>query len=520
MTSASELVPAAAGAERAESRHGNWLFSWPLLMALFGYVFAVALGKQLLVDGDTFWHIAAGEWIFQHGSVPTQDPFSHTMPGAAWTAHEWLAEIVLATAHRAGGWMAVVTVTALAFAATMALLTRALLRWLEPVYALMFAALAVAMTASHLLARPHVLALPLMMLWTIELVRASEAQRAPRLWMLPLMTLWANMHGGFTLGIAIAFAFAAEAVLAAGTRQRAGSAARSWGLFLVLAIASALVTPHGTQGLAFTWQVLFNSSYALERIGEWRPANFQLMQPLEVWLLAGLALVLHQGLRLPPIRLLLLLGFLHLALRHSRSIELLGLLVPLFVASPFGAKWRQDQQAKPQLESADRFFRKLAQPAGKGALLISLIALAALPPLVSHIRPLELPEFSAPSLAVAAARKAGVDGPVLNEYGWGGYLIYAGIPVFIDGRAEMYGDKLLKEYVQALELKTPDSLEKLIAGHKITWTLLQPETSAVALLDHLPDWRRLYADKTAVVHVKTVEQPKLPASPQAESRTP
>jgi hypothetical protein len=66
----------------------------------------------------------------------------------------------------------------------------------------------------------------------------------------------------------------------------------------------------------------------------------------------------------------------------------------------------------------------------------------------------------------------------------------------------MYGDAFLKEYVQALELRTSDSLPKLLAKHKIAWTLLPPNTAAIALLDRLPEWRRLYADKTAVVHVR------------------
>jgi hypothetical protein len=505
MARASELASGPVGVDRSASGRGSWLFSWPLLMGGFAYIFALCLGRQLLMDGDTYWHIATGEWIFQHGSIPTADPFSHTMPGAAWTAHEWLSQVVLAAAHRAGGWTAVVTITALAFAATIALLTRALLKSLEPIYALLFGALAVCMTASHLLARPHMLALPLLMLWTIELVRASEAGRAPGIWLLPLMTLWANLHGGFTLGIALAFAFALEAVLAARAHQRAAGVARSWGIFLLLAVACALVTPHGMQGILFTWQVLFQDShsYALQRIGEWRSPNFQTMQPLEVWLLGGLALVLHQGLRLPAIRLLLLLGLIHLSLKHIRNVELVGLLVPLFVASPFSAQWRQRQQGTQQLERADRLFRKLAQPAGQGALLVSMVALLALPPWLSRVRPLELPDYSAPVAAVAAARKAGITGPVLNNYGWGGYLIYCGIAPFIDGRSDVYRDAFMKDYVAAMELQTSGSLEKLLDQYKVTWTLLPPDSSAVALLDHLPKWRRVYADKTAVVHAKS-----------------
>jgi hypothetical protein len=504
MTPAHQVSSVSVAENKPAAIRPAWLFSWPLLMGLFAYLYFVSHGPTLLRDGDTYWHIAAGRWIFQNGTVPSHDPFSHTMRGAAWTAHEWLSELVLAAAHQVGGWTLVVAITALALAATIGLLTRALLKWLEPIYALMFSALALCMAGGHVLARPHVLAMPLLMIWTIELVHASESSRAPKLWLLPVMTLWANMHGGFTLGIALAFAFALEALLAGRREQRLATAARSWGIFLILAMASSLVTPHGSQGILFTWQVLFEDSYALERIREWQSPDFHNFQPLEFWLLGGLALVLHQGLRLPPVRLLLILGLLHLSLKHMRSIELVGLLTPLVLAAPFAAQWRQRRQNKAQLESVDRFFRSLAQPAGRGAILVGLMIVVAMPPLIASTRPLQLPASVAPVLALQAVRQANITGPVLNSYGSGGYLIFSGIPAFIDGRSDMYREDFMKQYGDAIELRTSDALEKVLGKYQITWTLLDPGIPAVALLDHLPGWSRIHADEAAVVHARDV----------------
>jgi hypothetical protein len=402
----------------------------------------------------------------------------------------------------------VVAITAAAFAATVALMARALLRWFEPVYVLPFAMLAVMMTTGHLLARPHILAMPLMMVWVIGLVRAADAREAPSLWLLPVMVVWANMHGGFTLGIALSFAFAFEALLAARRERRIPEVAKSWGLFLGLAVACALLTPHGTDGIRFTWQILFESSNALERIGEWRSPNFQKLQPLELWLLGAVAVALYQGLSLPPVRLALLLVLLHLALKHIRNAELVGLLAPLIVASPIAAQWRAAQQAKPQLDSADRFFRQLARPAGDAAVLAGLSLLAAFTLWHASSRPLHLPPSIAPVKAVDAARKAGIEGPVLNKYDWGGYLIHSGIAPFIDGRADMYGDTFFKAYVEALELKSSDGLQKLIDKHQVEWTLLGADHPAVAVLDRTPGWQRLYSDKIAVVHVRAAAAAK------------
>ena len=212
---------------------------------------------------------------------------------------------------------------------------------------------------------------------------------------------------------------------------------------------------------------------------------------------------MYQGLRLPPIRLLLLLGLLHLALKHVRYVELLGLLAPVFLAAPLAAQWQQRRQSQQQVEALDRFFLKLAQPAGYGAGMLALGFVLSFTFLLAKIKPIQMDESSAPTQAIKAVQTAGLRGPVLNDYGWGGHLIYADIAPFIDGRADIYGDDFLKTYIEALALKESDGLEKLIKQYKVEWTLLPPGSPAITLLDHLPEWRRLYADKIAVIHVKS-----------------
>jgi hypothetical protein len=93
-------------------------------------------------------------------------------------------------------------------------------------------------------------------------------------------------------------------------------------------------------------------------------------------------------------------------------------------------------------------------------------------------------------------------GPILNDYGFGGYLDYVGIPPFIDGRAELYGGAFTLRHDRALSLQNLPDFLRMLDEFKIGVTLLAPGTAAIGLLDRLPDWKRIYADDIAVVHVR------------------
>src|SRR5262249_23995151 len=134
-----------------------WALSWPLALGTVLFAWLTSL-KSLLADPDSQWHITVGNWILNHGTVPTVDTFSFTFAGQPWIAKEWLSQVVLALAWDAGGWGAVTMLCAGMIAFSYALMLRLLLRDIRPVPALLMTVAAVAMTSPHFLARPHVLA--------------------------------------------------------------------------------------------------------------------------------------------------------------------------------------------------------------------------------------------------------------------------------------------------------------------------------------------------------------------------
>jgi hypothetical protein len=461
----------------------------PWLVAIAVYVLLMALGARLLADPDTYWHIALGRLILDQHTLPTSDPFSTTMHGAHWVAYEWLSQVVSAFVYRLGDWIAVAAVTAGAAAAAFAQLTRYLLQRWQPVPTIIAVLAALTLTAPHIVARPHVLALPFLVTWIAELIRAADAGRPPSWRLLAVMTLWANLHGSFIFGLAMPGLIGAEAVFRAPPVQRL-RVGKDWIVFGALALAAACINPYGPEMIIAALRTLALGP-ALAIISEWRPQDFSHLDAYELIVLAALGFALLRGVRLPPFRIVMLLGVLHLSLAQSRHADLLGLLAPLFVARPLAEQFRA--LAAESGAASLAAWPKLPLAAGLVLLALGGGAIGAL----GNVAP-------AANITPANAVKAieSERGPIFNSYEFGGYLDFVGAAPFLDGRTELYGKDFMLRYQRAVTLADLPDFLRLLDDYRIESTLLIPATPAVALLDRLPDWRRVYADATAVVHTR------------------
>jgi hypothetical protein len=86
-----------AGCRRVFSFHV--LLGTTLVLGVLLVTTAAGPGR-LFVEGDVWWHAAAGRLILSTGHVPTADPYSFTVHGNPWMAYEWLGEVVMALAAR------------------------------------------------------------------------------------------------------------------------------------------------------------------------------------------------------------------------------------------------------------------------------------------------------------------------------------------------------------------------------------------------------------------------------------
>jgi hypothetical protein len=382
-----------------------------------------------------------------------------------------------------------VVLAASASAATFALLASILKHRLSESTTLVFVAAALALTAPHLLARPHVLAMPVMVMWVAGLIEAADRRGAPSFWLLPLIALWANLHGGFVFGLALIAPVALDAVLSADQKLRKTLALR-WALFAALALAACCCTPYGWNSLLASRKILALGS-ALPLITEWRPADFSGLGTFELCLLLGIGLALFRGVKLPAMRIVLLLGLLHMALAQGRALELLALLAPLVLAAPLARQIGGVEAVASNAASPPRgvLFASLAM-----ALVAGTVAYASAHRFEPHVR-------NAPVAAVTELKKLNLT-RVLNDYDFGGYLIANGIATFVDGRTELYGEKFFVDQYAAIGLTEPENLFRLLDQYKIEATLLRTQNPATKLLDHVDGWQKIYSDDIATIHVR------------------
>jgi hypothetical protein len=162
----------------------------------------------------------------------------------------------------------------------------------------------------------------------------------------------------------------------------------------------------------------------------------------------------------------------------------LGVTAPILLGASLARAWPAKHQNSPPLFAA---FAALG--------LVVLIAARLAMPVVRGEDPVS------PASALTHVPRLVRETPVLNDYSFGGYLIWNGVKPFIDSRADLYGDSFLQNYA---DITAPDrrALAAALAFYHVRWTIFSARAPVVKLLDATPGWHRYYADKLAVVHVR------------------
>jgi hypothetical protein len=372
--------------------------------------YAAAAGAACLwtADPDLWGHTRFGIDAIRDGGLTSVDPYSFTSD-VPWINHEWLSEVAMGAAYLAGAVPGLLALKVVLAAATFGLLGWHARHAAMPARWWVMAAAAVLTLPVTITLRPQ--------LWTALLLAILTTttgwpvRRLAFLWPV-VFAIWANVHGGWIVGLGVVGAWALGTTIDTRDWSRALRLAGLWSMCL----AATLVTPYGIH----LWQFIAETvGVNREDISEWQSV---LVEGAGLWFgsLVLVAVLLWRAswswaAALPV--LMLALG--------SARVGRLGALWVIVAVGLLLPRWRGQAPAL-------RF-----QPA-----LVAIIGAVALVPAlvltVSEVRCLPSVGWHAPDFEAAGSLR-GASGRLMVPFGWGQFAIWHFGPqlkVSFDGRRE------------------------------------------------------------------------------------
>lgn len=516
------------------------------IFLLLGVLIIFFMALKSPVDPDMGWHIADGEYLLSHHLKAAQkDIFSHSMADFPLIMHEWVTDV----------WMFLVSkyfnlfilsaifsaITTLAFV----LATLGVRAKLE--YKITAAILAAIASIPVTGVRPQMitlLGLALVIYIIFQLRKNPDTKKI--YWLPPIFFLWVNFHGGFAVGLFFIGVFlAVEAakrilIFAIQKCREYFAAYRNFseknilyeqhpvfwarifqsdtlsglnkileentlargkilklGTILLFSALATLLNPYGWRVYIEVVTTIFDK-YAKQNIGEWLPVtadNPMSWQFLIYLTLLGI-LLLFSWRRLDWTYLFIALPFLYLGFTSWRHMP-----VFLIVSTPF---WVYIVETITGGELEKIMHRKW---------FLALMVFAMFLLGRQQISPVWKTSFSVEKLAsdggypmnaVKYLRENPPAGNMLNEYNWGGFLIwqYPEKKVYIDGRMPSWQTgnfRIFEEFNNIVRYN--EGWEKNLEKYDIGFAVLYSNWINDASFSKI-GWKKVYSDNLASVYIK------------------
>src|SRR5215510_8056802 len=456
------------------------VFSFPamLILLVLAVVWILASGKAN--DPDIWWHLRNAEYLFETHHLPSQDMYSFTVAGQNWMNHEWLAEIPFYAARRTGGLVGI-TVLRLLLVESIFLLLLYLFQRSSENFKASILACAFCGFLGSISFGPRMILFEYLYMVLVLIVLERFRSTGKGLWLLPpVFCLWVNTHGSWLLGF-ILFSVTAAAGFVDGRWGRVeslkwSSLQRRKLIAAGLASAAALfVNPYGWRLVVYPIQFGSKLKVPIENVTEWSSVSF------------------HDA--RGTLTILLVFGLLLVALVRDRR-WLLAEIAALLLAIYFGLTYVRFLL----------FLSIIAAP-----LLAKLLDFGAG---VVHSFPL----MSATALQAELSREYPTQilpylrthppaGPVLNQFEWGGYLIFnePKMKVFIDSRVDVFEYAgVFGDYLDLVQIKNP---REILEKYAIRYVLFPPAERLTYILEHDPRWKVNYRDAVSVLFERVAFAP-------------
>jgi len=469
------------------------LFSFPtlLLSLLVLSIFFLSMGRPIFADPDIWWHLRDAEYLVHSHALIHADLYSFTANGRPWIDSEWLSELPFYCAWRWIGPRGLFLLTiALIEAVTLGVCRLAWQRTRNIKPALLACCLFLLMLSVSMGPRTALFGW-LCLIVEIFLLQEFREGR-DRLWLLPLLfAFWINAHGTWPIGLLYLLLFVACGMFQASwgsiAVERWPPAQRTKLLWiLALCVLALILNPYGLQLVAFPFHMLFGHRLMIDTIEEWQTLNFHSIRgKLTYAAVAGLLIlnmVRKRTWRLNELLFILiaiLAGF-----TYTRLLVLAGVVLCPMLAAEFNFFGPYNKlEDKPILNFA----------------IVAIVAIILVSQIPSQSKLQQQIAKSCPEQAVTYLQTANLDGRIMNELSWGGYLEWNDpkLPLFIDSRSELFDPwGVLQEYVDAASIKRPF---EVMDKYEIRYVLFPRQAPLVYLLTHTPGWTIRYQDDQAIL---------------------
>ncbi|HJU10970.1 MAG TPA: hypothetical protein VJ728_08835, partial [Candidatus Binataceae bacterium] len=443
-----------------------------------------------MTDPDLWGHIRFGQLMLSSGKIVSRDPFSYTAFGHIWRDHEYLTEIIMAAVYNGAGVIGLKIWKVLCISATILFLVVGMAETeANCLVQINILAVAVAVIAPHVQFRPQLHSYLLFAILLAILARDNYQGSAP-LWIaVPVIALWSNLHGGFIIGVI-------TLVIYTGVRALSDffSSRDLWRTIRIVVIAGAaigstLLPPRGlstwhavlltvcspaTYKTFADWQPLSTAIYVQWHYNEFGTVVYLLLLLLWAVLTASVALRPY-GNDFP----LLLIAFAMsmAALKCVRNVPFAALACVIPAVRHLGLLLDGGNLSS----SMKTLLRQSGWFIAGAALLLTR----------REIFSTRLPSHEIyPRAAVNFMLQEHLHGNILNDFGWGEYLIWhlPNSKVFIDSRYDMvYPPSVIEDYLTFRF--QPLRMAQVLRAYPHDFILIPAGSEANKSLIRVPGWR-------------------------------
>ena len=431
-------------------------------------------------------------------TILLNDSFSYTRYGTPWLNAFWISEIVFYLLYHVGGYFAIAAFVSLTGAITFHHIYKQLP---GNIFVNSMVVILGAMTAAPIWGpRPQIISF--MLIATLDGWVTKANSFKTKGWILvPLFALWSNLHGGWIWGFLLLAAHIAGMItelLPMKSSEQKSLLLKdilSLCLWFVLAAFAVCLNPNGLK----IWELPFQQINVSMNIQEWLSPDFHRIDFHPMLWMIFLIIILFPLTKNPPSwsRLYKVIGFLYLTFIAQRNIALFAIVaVPLLSEMANGGFHRPElikfASRPPDLNPKLTFlFNTL--------IVILLIAMATGYIFVVTRSPRI--DNNYPVAAVEWLKVHNPQGRLFNTYNWGGYLLWnlPEYPVFIDGRADMYGKDILSQWHGVVNDRV-DAIQ-ILDKWDINIILLEPGWPIIKSLK-IKGWKTVHQDDMSIIMLR------------------